>query len=414
LRFHVVGDNAGGFMKNHDPGFFHKLYGARTPRVTYFARDFIDYVLMIAVTALVAGFAYGFRSAMAIAAFVLCAFMIASFIMRHGIAFKTPVILRKPQEVLYMFAYKLQNLKSFYFIALGALLLENFLVMRTPNLPHHDLWMRKTALYLFYIHFLLLTVFRTVLLVDHLAKKELVREVLMQTAWRRAIKNDTNMTLEILHAYGTGILTHIILIAPWYLVITYSRFSLLFLPAFCILNFLLYARWVKAINAWFYRDHWLGHNSEVEFVLLHGTHHDAIPSGLIAVGENGFLEGFLRFTIGAPGAFFDPITAFVVYTYEIQKDIYGHQYIPGVFPKNSKRSMEVYQHSTHHYGALEPYSFAFKVDRPEISEEYRNAYRHMPDEMRNSAKLDEELTGFKWDNPIQRKTLSLYDQYQKK
>lgn len=400
-------------MKNHDPGFFHKLYGARMPRVTYFARDFIDYVLMIAVTALVAGFAYGFRSAMAIAAFVLCAFMIASFMMRHGIELKTPVILRKPQEVLYMFAYKLQNLKSFYFIALGALLLENFLVARTPNLPHHDLWVRQMALYLFYIHFLSLTVFRTVLLVDHLAKKELVREILMQTAWRRAIKNDTNMTLEILHAYGTGILTHIILIAPWYLVITYSRFSLFFLPVLCILNFLLYVRWVKAINAWFYRDHWLGHNSEVEFVFLHGTHHDAIPSGLIAVGENGFLEGFLRFTIGAPGTFFDPITAFVVYTYEIQKDIYGHQYIPGVFPKNSKRSMEVYQHSTHHYGALEPYSFAFKVDRPEISEEYRNAYRNMPDEMRNSAKLDEELTGFKWDNPIQRKTLSLYDQYQK-
>jgi hypothetical protein len=400
-------------MKNHDPGFFHKLYGARMPRVTYFARDFIDYVLMVAVTALVAGFAYGFRSAMAIAAFVLCAFMIASFIMRHGIELKTPVILRKPQEVLYMFAYKLQNLKSFYFIALGALLLENFLVMRTPYLPHHDLWVRKTALYLFYIHFLLLTVFRTVLLADHLTKKELVREVLMQTAWRRAIKNNTNMTLEILHAYCTGILTHIILIAPWYLVITYSRFSLLFLPTLCILNFFLYAKWVKSINAWFYRDHWLGHNSEVEFVFLHGTHHDAIPSGLIAVGENGFLEGFLRFTIGVPGTFFDPITAFLVYTYEIQKDIFGHQYIPGVFPKNSKKSMEVYQHSTHHYGSLEPYSFAFKVDRPEISEEYKNAYRHMPDEMRNSAKLDEELTGFKWDNPIQRKTLSLYDQYQK-
>jgi hypothetical protein len=157
----------------------------------------------------------------------------------------------------------------------------------------------------------------------------------------------------------------------------------------------------------------LGHNSEVEFVFLHGTHHDAIPSGLIAVGENGFLEGFLRFTIGVPGVFFDPVTAFLVYTYEVQKDIFGHQYIPGVFPKNSRRSMEVYQHSTHHYGSLEPYSFAFKVDRPEISEEYKKAYRHMPDEMRNSAKLDEELTGFKWDNLIQRKTLRLYDKYQK-
>ena len=400
-------------MQKHETGFFHKLYGSRMPRVTYFPRDFLDYELMVCVSGLVISLSYGFRSAMSMTGLVLCAFMIASFMIRHGIELKTPVIFRKPQDVLYMFAYKIRNLKTFYFFALGLLLLENFLVRETPNLSHHDQSIRKVALYLFYVHFLSITVFRTVLLIDHLAKKELVREVLMQTSWRRAINNNTNMTLEILHAYCTGILTHIILIAPWYLVITYSRFSLVFLPALCILNFAIYFKWVKAINAWFYRDHWLGHNSEIEFVFLHGTHHDAIPSGLIAVGENGFLEGFLRFTIGAPGAFFDPVTAFLTYTFEVQKDIFGHQYIPGVFPKISKRSMEVYQHSTHHYGSLEPYSFAFRVDRPEISEEYKKAYRRMPDEMRNSAKLDEELTGFKWNNVIQRKTLWLYDKYQK-
>jgi hypothetical protein len=36
-----------------------------------------------------------------------------------------------------------------------------------------------------------------------------------------------------------------------------------------------------------------------------------------------------------------------------------------------------------------------------------------PDEITNSIRLDEELTGFKWDNPIQQRTLSLYDKYQK-
>ncbi len=399
-------------MKKPEPGFFHKLYGARMPRVTYFARDFLDYVLMVGVSALVIGFCYGFRSAMSVAGLVLCTFMIASFIIRHGIELKTPVILRKPQELLYMFVYKLQNLKPFYFLALGLLLFENFLVIKTPNLAHHDQWVRTMALYLFYIHFLSITVFRTILLVGHLAKKELVREVLMQTAWRRAIKTDTNMTLEILHAYCTGVLTHVVLIAPWYLVITYLRFSVVFLPVLSVLNVILYFKWVKAINAWFYRDHWLGHNSEFEFVFLHGTHHDAIPSGLIAVGENGFLEGFLRFTIGAPGTFFDPVTAFLMYTFEIQKDIFGHQYIPGVFPRTSRKSMEVYQHSTHHYGSLEPYSFAFKLDQSNISEEVKKAYDNLPEEMKNSAKLDEQLTGFKWDNPIQRKTLSLYDKYQ--
>ena len=400
-------------MKRPDPAFFHKLYGSPKPRVTYFGRDFLDYVLMVGLSALVVSFSYGFRSVMSAIGLFLCAVTIVTFIIRHGIEFRVPVILRRPQEMLYMLVYKIQNLKSLYFIALGLLVLENFLVIATPGLPHHVELMRKVALYLFYIHFLLITVFRTVLLVDHLAKKELIREVLMQTAWRRAIKEKTNITLEIMHAYCTGVLTHIILIAPWYLVITHCRFSVVFLPVLCVLNFILYKKWGRAINAWFYRDHWLGHNSEFEFVFLHGTHHDAIPSGLIAVGENGFLEGFMRFTIGSPGAFFDPIIAFIMYTFEIQKDIYGHQYIPGVFPRNSRQSMEVYQHSTHHYGPLEPYSFAYKVDQPGVSEEHKKLYDPLPDELKNSAKLDEELTGFKWDNPTHRTTLSLYDKYQK-
>jgi hypothetical protein len=37
----------------------------------------------------------------------------------------------------------------------------------------------------------------------------------------------------------------------------------------------------------------------------------------------------------------------------------------------------------------------------------------LPDELSNSIKLDEELTGFRWDNPTYRKTLSLYDKYQR-
>src|SRR5262249_28348925 len=137
-------------------------------------------------------------------------------------------------------------------------------------------------------------VYRTVILIAHLAKRELVREVLMQTPWQRTIKAKTNMTLEILHAYGTGVLTHIVLLAPWYMVIKYSRFSVIFLPVVCLINVIVHLKWMQRYNGWFYRDHWLGHNSELEFVYLHGTHHDAIPSGLIAVSENGFLEGFLR------------------------------------------------------------------------------------------------------------------------
>jgi hypothetical protein len=391
-------------MKRPDPAVFHRLYGIRKQRTHYYDRDFVDYALMILLTALALTVSYGWGHAMSIAGLALCVFALVIFTIRHGVGLSVPIALRKPEEVLYTFVYKLQNLKPAYFLAVGVLLLENLLIAVTPNLSHHVELMRTVGLYLFYIHFISITVFRTASLIDHLAKKELVREVLMQTPWKRSITAKTNITLEIVHAYCTGLLTHIVLIAPWYLVITYSNFSLLFLAVVFPINIVIHLKWLKEANAWFYRDHWLGHNSEVEFLFLHGSHHDAIPSGLIAVSENGFLEGFMRHAVGWPNPFYTPVFSFLVYMFDIKNDIDLHQYIPGVYPKLSREAIELFQHSTHHYGPLEPYGFAFKLGE--------QSYAWMPDEMRNAVKLDEEL-GFKWDNPTFRKTLGLYDKYQK-
>ena len=380
-------------MRKNNPDFFHKLYGVRQSRIRYSDRDFLDYVLMIALSALTVGLSYGIGHVMSIVGLALCAFTLVTFIARHGVEFRVPVILKRPQDVLYMFAYKLQNLKPMYFIALGLLLLENVLIAATPNLPHHVELMRTIAFYLFYAHFISITAYRTAIFVAHLAKKELVREVLMQTPWKRVVNEKTNITLEIAHAYCTGLLTHIILIAPWYLVISYSSFSVVFLPIMCLIDPIVHWRWFLVYNAWFYRDHWSGHNSEFEFIYLHGTHHDAIPSGMIAVSGNGFIEGIMRYTLGAPTAFYNPVISFMINMVEVKIDIDRHQYIPGVFPRLSKKLLETFQHSTHHYGLLAPYSVGLKLD--------------------NSIKLDEELTGFKWDNPIQQLILSLYNKYQK-
>jgi hypothetical protein len=401
-------------MKKVDQAFFHKLYGVKKTRIAYHRRDFLDYLLMVLLVAIVVSFSYGFGHIMSIVGLALCAFTLATFIVRHGVEFRVPLILKRPQDVLYMLVYKLQNLKPLYFIALGLLLLENVLIAATPNLPHHVELMRTIAFYLFYAHFIFITAYRTAILVDHLAKKELVREVLMQTPWKRVVNEKTNIILEIAHAYCTGLLTHIILIAPWYLVISYFNFSVIFLPLVCAINAIVYWKWVKVLNAWFYRDHWLGHNSEFEFIYLHGTHHDAIPSGMIAVAENGFLEGFLRFTVGAPAPFYNPVISFIVYMTEIKSDIDVHQYIPGVFPRMPRKWMETAQHSTHHYGMLAPYSMGTKLGRSAVAEDNKKKlYIRYPDELTNSIMLDEELTGFKWDNPIQQRTLSLYDKYQK-
>jgi hypothetical protein len=400
-------------MRENNSAFFHRLYGIRRARIGYHKRDFLDYILMISLSALAVSLSYGVSHIMSIAGIALCALMLPTFIVRHGVEFSVPVILKRPQDVLYMFVYKLQNLRPMYFITLGLLLLENVLIAATPNLPHHVELMRTIAFYLFYTHFISITAYRSAVLVAHLAKKELVREVLMQTPWKRAINEKTNITLEIAHAYCTGLLTHIILIAPWYLVISYFNFSVIFLPLVCLINVIVHWKWIKALNAWFYRDHWVGHNSELEFIYLHGPHHDAIPSGMIAVAENGYLEGFLRFTVGAPATFYNPVISFMVYTMEIKSDIDVHQYIPGVFPRMPRRWMEIAQHSTHHYGLLAPYSIGMKLDQPGVSEDLKKSNSRYPDEVTNSIRLDEKLTGFKWDNPIQQRTLSLYDKYQK-
>jgi hypothetical protein len=398
-------------MITHDAARFHKLYGPRKPRLVYYKKDFLDYVVMTSLSAAAIILSYGTHNLMSAAGLALCVVTIFMFVIRHGVELTIPLIIRRPYDLVYLFAYKLQNLKSVYFMAVSLLVLENVLIAATPNLPHHSDLMRKIALDLFYLHFLGITAYRTVILLDHLAKKNLVREVLRQTAWQRSIKEKTNITVEIVHAYCTGVLTHIVLIAPWYIVITHARFSVLFLAVALAANVAIHLKWTTVLNAWFYRDHWLGHNSEFEFVFLHGTHHDAIPSGLIAVAENGFLEGFLRHSIGFPSTFYSPIFAFLAYSYDVKIDIDTHQYIPGIFPKMSRDLMHAAQHSTHHYGALAPYSIGLKFDHPSVSEEFRRSYKATPEALRNSVNLDEDLSGFKWDNPTYRQILSLYDRY---
>jgi len=397
-------------MAEHNAEVFHRLYGIRKPRTCYYRRDFIDYALMIVATALVAGLCYGFRHWMALVAYGLSAFMLSNFVVRHGVELRIPLILRRPQDVLHTIVYRLLNLKPEWFIAVGLLLLENVLIAATPKLPHHVEWMRTGALWLFYAHFAGITLYRTGILVEHLAKKEMVREILMQTPWKRTINRRTNITLEIVHAYATGLLTHIVFLGGWYIVLTHVRYSLLLAPVVCVIDILIELKWYKTLNRWFYREHWVGHNSEVEFLYLHGNHHDAIPSALIAVAENGMLEGLCRSLIGPPVSYYHPFAAALVMSHTIWYDMLTHQYIPGVYPRLSNAAVKTSQHSTHHYGQLAPYGLG---SRPGEKRNHLRA-RLMPKEMANSIELDEELTGFSWDNPTFRNTMSLFERYGKR
>lgn len=401
-----------------DQNSAHRLYGSiHKPRVQYYAKDLFDYAVMIAVTATIIVLSYGVGHVVSYIGVGLCAFALAMFPLRHGFEPKVPVILRRPQEIFYMFVYKLQNLPLPYFIAIAVLLVQHFAIVATPGLPHKTELMRNIGLVLFYAHFLIITGYRTAVLISHFRKKEFAREVLMETPWKRVINAKTNMTFELLHAYATGLITHLVLITPWYLVMKYAKFSLVFAPVMIVVNILVHLKWLKATNDWFYRDHWLGHNSEFEFIYLHGTHHDAVPCAMIGVAGNGFLEGWFRGTMAFPIPFYNPIVPFLIYSYEIKQDMDLHQYIPGIYPELPKKVVEIGQHSTHHYGRLEPYTIAIKVDQPHVPEATKNFYKSpkvapfFPDELMNSLKLDEKLNGFQWDNPTHKNTLSLWDKY---
>src|SRR5262245_11515759 len=102
-------------MRENDPAVFHKLYGIKKTRIAYQGRDFLDYLLMVLLSAIVIGFSYGFGQVMSVVGLALCAFTLVTFIVRHGVEFRVPVILKRPQDALYMLAYKLRNLKPMYF-----------------------------------------------------------------------------------------------------------------------------------------------------------------------------------------------------------------------------------------------------------------------------------------------------------
>jgi hypothetical protein len=399
-------------METIEAARFHKLYGLKKQRIAYWKKDFLDYVIMIGMCAGITWLAYGAHNPLTLLGCALGAFMIGVFPLRHGIQLTLPIVLQRPLEAVYSLVYKVQNLPPTYFVALGLLLLENYIIYLTPSWPHHTAFMRTAALGLFYAHFILICLYRTAILASHLYKKELVREILMQTPWKARLEKQRRIGLEIVHAYFTGLLTHVVYLVPWYLVITHLNFSALLLPATTLAAILIQRKSVKTLSTWFYRDHWLGHNSEFDFVYLHGTHHDAIPSGLIAVAGNGFFEGFFRGALAFPIPFYNPFVAAFVYTGDVKIDIDFHQYIPGVFPKIPRGVYEVTHHSTHHFAHLEPYGFGIKLDQPHVSDATKKRFKVLPDELKYSLRLDEQLSGYRWDNVRHRRFLSLIDKYQ--
>ncbi|OCQ18819.1 hypothetical protein A7985_22650 [Pseudoalteromonas luteoviolacea] len=398
-------------MLDVDVSKFHDLKGKVKRRMVYQKKDFFDYLIMLVFCSILSGSVYGWTSTLSVFIYILCAFMLVSFVIRHGFSLSVPIIFKRPQDVVLMFYYKLKNMHTVILFAMAFLLLENLIIYLTPGLPHMTDFTREAAIWLFFIHFIGFSIYRTVILFDHLRKKDKVQAFLMETQWKRKVNTQFGLYFEIFHGYLTGLLTHIVLLIPWYFVITTFHFSVLLMPLVCWINLLTAKRFMGKLGGWYYREHWLGHNHEFDFVYLHGPHHDALPSGMIAVAGNGFLEGVARYTFGIPHAFYNPLISFFNSTIDIKNDIDMHQYIPGVFPKLDRDVHDVFQHSLHHLGKLEPYGVGLKLDHPGASEKHRKMAKKMPESLHNSIGFDEKLNGYKWDNAAFRKYIKLYDKY---
>jgi len=267
---------------------------------------------------------------------------------------------------------------------------------------------------LFYVCFAATMIFRSVAFLDHLRKHNHVFAFLQKTGWAKSLHflgrafdgadaksgpqkflagvfDTTTHFVGLTHAFLTGAVTHILTVIPWYFALCFSLSNvehaisiatgdsearpavtaLIFVAQFFIWYVRATGSFLKKfgvmtdaelitdfqqneLNDWYIKDHWLGHHDKFSFNYFHGPHHDALPSSIIAIGDNGMLEGTVRHFFGHFDSFQVPPLAFWHFTRQIVRNMVGHQYVPGVFPFSFSVLEHGVHHVEHHYLSLYP------------------------------------------------------------
>jgi hypothetical protein len=257
---------------------------------------------------------------------------------------------------------------SFFF----ALLVENIFSSKLNS----TFWLQPFPfLIFFYINFIGLTLFRTVILLAHLKKYAFIQSFLTASPWSSQLKN-VHIIYHIIQSYIIGVLGHLgLFFGPlifWYLTTpTYIReFALLiFYVIFQIIYFWIYyskkgfTKFNYPVNfdsyaKWYEINHTRGHASRFYFTVFHGTHHDTIPSGLLATTGTGLIESIHRSLVRLH--FLQSASLFLTVKTipTIFMDVVAHQYIPGVFPYAKTGVKVKSHHSIHHYLSLLPLSIS--------------------------------------------------------
>jgi len=241
--------------------------------------------------------------------------------------------------------------------------LEQVVIRLTPSWPHGIEAYRSVYWWMFYAFFLAVTCFRTVCLLTHLWQRQYVFAFLAGTGWDKMIRPGAGrQVLDLLHAYGTGLLCHIFALGPLYLVLWFFDHSLLLMPVrfVCDVSLLGWFSQAGDFNEWLYRDHWVDHNCGFHFVYLHGPHHDALPVSVMAGNDTGIIEGFLRFLCAEPHTYFSPVFSCVFFPAHVVLDMIFHQYVPGVFPYSRMVLRFGHRHVEHHFFNLQPLGSGFE------------------------------------------------------
>jgi hypothetical protein len=252
--------------------------------------------------------------------------------------------------------------------------------------------------------FLLITLFRVIILIAHLRRASVVREVLENSPQRKSIKV-LSIHHHIFHAFITGMVAHLSEVAPCVLFFMLTDPSNL-RETLLIAGFVLWSVIAKPLrkrklikrpfNHLFYLNHSRDHQSRFLFTVFHGHHHDAIPSALIGSGGGtGFLENA---ALGL--SMLEPLRSIVVtqvtWLKAIVADMVIHQYIPGVFPFSKSIVKFSVHHVSHHFGSARPLGVVFRayVESGDLNNGYKpnnNVTRWFLSEVERRERLDPKL-----------------------
>jgi hypothetical protein len=371
--------------------------GTTTPRrsflMQYRAEDFPLYLLSLVLAGLLIapGLPYRFEEVLLISAL---AYLACFFLIRHGAKFEPGVIgviaegiRRYPGMLARNWRTARHAVIPIALVFLLALTGEHFLggmLAGTKWLgPFPWEWAVWTP-------FLVITLFRLTILIAHLLRASVVREVLQGSTQKKTIAV-LPIHQHILHAFVTGMVAHLSLVAPCVLFFMWTNPTNL-RETLLIAGYFLWSFIARPLRKrrilekpsiigfhLVYDNHTIAHQSRFFFTVFHGHHHDAIPSAMIgSAGGTGFLENTDRGL-----TWLDPLNSIVMmqisWAYSIAFDMVVHQYIPGVFPFARVTVLGRAHHVTHHFGSALPLGLIF------------DSYIE-PQDMKNGYKPDNPLT----------------------